>query len=145
MVVVTGVIVVVATGAVVVVTGDVAVVVAGVVVTGDVVVVVTGGVVAVGASVVDWTRAGAHVPVVPSIDTVVAKPGPAAATPTANPAKPSSAATIKAMIVVCRTAHRRTMPSRVGFREISAVLGARIVGSQLFCWPDLGIIGLFFL
>ncbi|CAM4457246.1 hypothetical protein NONI108955_30330 [Nocardia ninae] len=132
--VVTGVVVVVVTGMVaVVVAGD------GVVVGTGVVVVVTGGVVvvaidvvAVGAAVVDWMRAGAHVPVVPAIEIAVFMPGPAVATPTANPAMPSSAATIRAMTVACRTEHRRTMPFRVGFPGISVISVAGTRAAQLF-------------
>ncbi|WP_167768657.1 hypothetical protein [Nocardia sp. CS682] len=127
----TGVVVVVTGVAGVVVMGEMVVVVSGVVGTGDVVVVWI-GVVAVGAAVVDWIAVGAHVPVVPSIEIAVFMPGPAVATLTANPATASSAATINAMIVVCRTVRRPTMPFRVGFAEISAVLEARTAGSQLF-------------
>ncbi|WP_194836792.1 hypothetical protein [Nocardia sp. XZ_19_369] len=129
-----GVVVAVVTGVVVVVTGEGVVVVGTgvvVVVTGDVVAVAI-GVVAVGDAVVDWTTTGAQVPVVPSIEIAVFMPGPAVATLTANPAMPSSAATINAMTVACRTARRPTMPFGVEFPEISAILEARTAGSQLF-------------
>jgi hypothetical protein len=63
--------------------------------------------VAAGTAVVGWV--GAHVPVAPFIDTVVAvvRPGPATAVaPIANPALPSSAATIMAITVVRRRVRR---------------------------------------
>jgi hypothetical protein len=64
--------------------------------------------VAAGTAVVGWV--GAHVPVAPLIDTVVAvvRPGPATdVTPIANPALPNSAATIMTITVVRRRRVRR--------------------------------------
>jgi hypothetical protein len=78
---------------------------------GGVVVVIWVAAVAAGTAVVAWV--GAHVPVVPLIDTVTAvvRPGPATAvTPIADPALPSSAATIMAITVVRRRVRRRAIP-----------------------------------
>jgi hypothetical protein len=92
--------------------------------------------VAAGTAVVGWL--GAHVPVAPLIDTVVAvvRPGPATAvTPVANPALLSSAATIMAITVVRRRGRRRAMPFTAWVLQASAILGSSTVDSQLFPWP----------
>jgi hypothetical protein len=71
---------------------------------------------AAGTAVVGWV--GAHVPVAPLIDTVAAvvRPGPATAVPPiANPALPSSAATIMAITVVRRRMCRPAIPFTAGF------------------------------
>lgn len=89
--------------------------------------------VAAGTAVVGWV--GAHVPVAPLIDTVAAvvRPGPATAvTPIANPALPSSAATIMAITVVRRRVRRRAMPFTAWVLQTSAILGSSAVDSQLF-------------
>jgi hypothetical protein len=89
--------------------------------------------VAAGAAVVGWV--GAHVPVAPLIDTVVAvvRPGPAATVaPIANPALPSSAATIMKITVVRRRVRRRGMPFMAWVLRTSAILGSSTVDSQLF-------------
>jgi hypothetical protein len=78
---------------------------------GGVVVVIWVAAVAAGTAVVAWV--GAHVPVVPLIDTVTAvvRPGPVTAvTPIADPALPSSAAMIMAITVVRRRVRRRAIP-----------------------------------
>jgi hypothetical protein len=92
--------------------------------------------VAAGTAVVGWV--GAHVPVAPLIDTVVAavRPGPATAvTPIANPALLSSAATIMEITVVRRRVRRRAMPFTAWALQTSAILGSSTVDSQLFPWP----------
>lgn len=89
--------------------------------------------VAAGTAVVGWV--GAHVPVAPLIDTVAAvvRPDPATAvTPIANPALPSSAATIMAITVVRRRMRRPAMPFTAWVLQTSAILGSSTVDSQLF-------------
>jgi hypothetical protein len=78
---------------------------------------------------------GAHVLVAPLIDTVVAvvRPGPVTAvSPIANPALPSSAATIMAITVVRRRVRRPAMPFTAWVLQTSAILGSSTVNSQLF-------------
>jgi hypothetical protein len=97
------------------------------------VVVVWVAAVAAGTAVVGWV--GAHVPVAPLIDTVTAvvRPGPATAVgPIADPALPSSAATIMAITVVRRRVRRRAMPFTAWVLQTSAILGSSTVVSQLF-------------
>ena len=89
--------------------------------------------VAAGTAVVGWV--GAHVPVEPLIDTVavVVRPGPVTAvSPIAEPALPSSTATIMAITVVRRRVHRPAMPFTAGVLQTSAILGSSTVDSQLF-------------
>jgi hypothetical protein len=108
----------------------------GVVVGGGVVVWVA--VVAAGTALVGGV--GAHVPVAPLIDTVatVVRPGPATAVPPiANPALPSSAATIMAITVVRRRVRRRAMPFTAWVLQTSAILGSSTVDSHCSPNPDL--------